>query len=103
VYKWEGLIPQKRKAVPVADSVLTKFIGNYLINRDTVVIGRKDNNLVIGIKGTPIEWKVYFTGPGQFIILEVNGDFSVAKENGGKVESIELKQGGIRNYFTRLQ
>jgi CubicO group peptidase (beta-lactamase class C family) len=103
VYNWEGLVPQKRKSITIADSVLVKYLGNYSIAGDTVIISRKDGVIIAGIKGTPVEWKIYFTAPGQFIILEVKGEFSVAKENGNKVESIALKQDGYSNFLTRIE
>ncbi|CAN5519186.1 hypothetical protein BH10BAC3_BH10BAC3_40080 [soil metagenome] len=103
VYKWQGLMPDTRKVVEVPDPVLLQYTGQYKVENDTLIISQKDKGLIVGIKGTPIEWKVYFTSDTTFFLMEINGDFSLLKTNGQKVESILLKQGGVSTTIKRLE
>lgn len=102
VYGWRGLQPVSRKVAEVSDTVLSKYTGSYKVDQDTLLISKKDKGLIIGIKGTPIEWKIYFTSDTTFFVMELNGDFSIASPIQNKVESILLKQGSATTKMQRL-
>jgi CubicO group peptidase (beta-lactamase class C family) len=103
VYKWAGLTPQVKKVVPVPDSLLSKYIGTYQVENDTLIISRKDQGLIMRIKNTPIEWQLNFTNDTSFFVLEMPGEFAAILMGQDKVTTMVLKQGSSELNIKRIE
>jgi CubicO group peptidase (beta-lactamase class C family) len=103
VYGWTGLIPEVRKAVDLPDTAYSKLLGTYKIAEDTLTISKREKDLIVSVKGTPIQWKMNFTSPSAFFLMELKGDFELEETVAGKVRTMVLVQGSSRTKIQRIE
>ena len=97
VYDWKGFYtPRFKKTVTPPKDSLQQYIGKYLMMKDTLTILSCGENLCLQQNGEPKSgYQMYFTGISIFSISEVpNATLTVLRNTAGKVEALELKQGG---------
>ena len=96
VYDWKGFYtPTFRKSANVPKDTLQQFVGNFLLQKDTLSISFCGNYLCIRQNGQPpTGYQMLFSDNSNFSIREVpNAFFTVLRNAAGKVEALQLKQG----------
>lgn len=87
VYQWDDFYnPAVKKTITLNDDILNNYVGNYLLDGDSVSIIKKENGLWLN---GPIQSKMYFTSDLDFYTTEYKADYSF---------TIDLN--GIINGFT---
>ena len=97
VYDWKGFYnPAFKKIVTVPKDTLRQYVGNNLSIKDTLTILFCGDNLCIQQNGEPkTGYQMHFTDFNNFSIREVtNAAFTIIRNAAGKMEALELKQGG---------
>lgn len=98
VYNWEGFYtPEFRKKITPPADTLAAMAGNYQLNKDTITLKLCPEGLCIQQNNQPANgFACIFQDNRNFTILEVgNAAFKVLYNADGKVEALELKQGGM--------
>ena len=106
VYNWEGFYkPQFRKKITPPADTLTALVGNYQMNKDTITLKLCPEGLCIQQNKQPANgYACMFQDNHSFTIREVdNAKFTVLYDAGGKVEALELKQGGMTLKLPRME
>jgi len=97
VYDWKGFYnPTFKKMITVPKDSLLQYLGKYLLVKDTLTILFCGDNLCIQQNGEPkTGYQMYFTDYNNFSIREVpNAAFTILRNAEGKVDALQLKQGG---------
>lgn len=98
VYGWKDFYkPDFKKVVSVPIETMREYVGHYQLGKDTLSIVMKDNGLVIQQNRQPANgYKIIFSDPVTFSIAEVpNATMKVLRNSEGKVDALELNQGGV--------
>jgi len=106
VYNWEGFFkPEFRKKINPPADTLNALVGNYLMNRDTITLKLCPEGLCIQQNKQPANgYACLFQDNHSFTIREVgNAAFTVQYNAAGKVEGLELKQGGMTLKLPRIE
>lgn len=102
VYGWKDYYkPVVKKIVPVADSLLDAYVGNYLLDRDSIMISRQGSEVMLAVNRVQT-FKIYFTSPEDFFTRDINLEFKFEKDATGKVKDIYFKQGAQEMRMKRL-
>jgi hypothetical protein len=99
VYNWKGFYnPTFKKVVNVPKDTLLTYTGNFQLMKDTLTILFCGENLCVQQNGEPKNgYQMYFSDFNNFSMSEVpNAAFTIIKNAEGKVEALELKQGGVK-------
>ena len=105
VYNWEGFYkPELRKKITPPADTLTALVGNYQMNKDTITLKRCAEGLCVQQNKQPANgYACIFQDNHSFTISEVgNAAFTVLYNAAGKVEALELKQGGMTIRLPRM-
>ena len=90
VYGWKDYyLPEIKKVVSVADSILNKYVGNYDSNGTKITFIRSDSGLSVNAYGNLL-WKVYFTSDSDSFIREYRGSFKFLTGKDNKVTGISM-------------
>lgn len=106
VYNWEGFYkPQFRKKVTPPADTLAALVGNYQMNKDTITLKLCDEGLCIQQNKQPANgYACMFQDNHSFGVREVgNAAFTVLYNAAGKVEGLQLKQGGMTIKLPRIE
>ena len=106
VYNWEGFYkPEFRKKISPPADTLAALVGNYLMNKDTITLKLCPEGLCIQQNKQPANgYACMFKNNQSFTIREVgNAAFTVLYNATGKVEALELKQGGMILRLPRME
>jgi CubicO group peptidase (beta-lactamase class C family) len=106
VYGWEGFFtPEFRKKVNPPPDTLKAMVGNYKVMGDTITLLLCDEGLCIQQNGQPSQgFACRFSDNCNFSIQEVpNALFKALYNAAGKVEALELKQGGMTLKLPRME
>jgi CubicO group peptidase (beta-lactamase class C family) len=106
VYGWEGFFtPEFRKKVMPPADTLKAMVGNYKVMGDTITLKICPDGLCIQQNGQPAEGFVcQFSDYSAFSMAEVpNAYFKALYNAEGKVEALELKQGGMTLKLPRIE
>lgn len=98
VYDWKGFYnPVFKKVVKVPRDSLQLYVGNYLLVKDTLTIKFSGDDLVLLQNGEPASgYKMIFSDNNSFTVQEVpDATLRVLRNAAGKVDALELKQGGV--------
>lgn len=88
VYHWADFYnPVMKKIIKLQDDVLNKYIGNYLLNGDTVSIVKKGNELWLN---NSIRSKMYFTSQLDFYITEYKADYQFTFDATGAIDGFTV-------------
>jgi CubicO group peptidase (beta-lactamase class C family) len=81
VYQWNDFYtPRIKKTINLPDSILESFVGEYLLDGETISIIKKQNELWFN---SVIQSKMYFTTDTDFYITEKEADYKfLVDENG---------------------
>ncbi len=106
VYDWKGFYtPVFKKVVSLPKDSLKLYPGNYLVEKDTLTIKLAGNDLVMLQNGQPANgYKLIFSDKKNFTIAETpSAAFRVLTNAAGKVDALELKQGGRTIRVPKIQ
>src|SRR5439155_24231499 len=93
VYGWKNYYkPVVKKLVPVADSLVDAYAGNYLLDRDSITISRQGSDVILTVNRVQT-FKIYFTSSEDFFTRDINLEFKFEKDATGKVKDFYFKQG----------
>lgn len=102
VYGWKDYYkPVVKKIVPVADSLLDVYAGDYLLDGDTLNISKKGNEVLLIVNRSQV-FTIYFTSPEDFFTKDIPLDFKFERDAAGKVKDFYFKQGGRERRAKRL-
>ena len=89
VYKWKDFYnPKFKKVVEVPDSILSRYVGKYMLFTDTVSLSIVNHKLLLQYR--KITYKPFFTSNLEFFIPELEGDNKFLKDTEGKVKGISI-------------
>ena len=106
VYNWEGFYkPEFRKKISPPADTLVALVGNYQLDKDTFTLKLCPEGLCIQQNKQPANgYACLFQDNHSFTIQEVgNVAFTVRYNAAGKVEALELKQGGMLMRLARME
>lgn len=106
VYGWEGFFkPEFRKKVTPPANTLEAMIGKFKVMSDTLNLMLCDDGLCIQQNGQPANGFIcIFSDNSNFSLAEVpNAIFKVLYATEGKVDALELKQGGMTLRLPRIE
>ncbi len=93
VYGWKDFYKQVvKKVVNIPDSLIKAYEGNYFLNRDTINISKKGNEVLLIINRSEI-FNIYFSSADEFFSKEIPLEFKFEKDKDGKVQDFYFKQG----------
>ena len=98
VYNWTDFYkPTFKKVTRLSKDTLQRFVGNYLINRDTLTISFCGENLCIQQNRQPDPgYKMIFSDNSTFSVAEIpNATIKAIWNKDGAIDELELNQGGI--------
>lgn len=106
VYQWEGFFnPEFRKKISPPADTLKAMAGNYKVMNDTITLKLCNEGLCIQQNGQPANGYVcIFSDNSSFSMREVpNALFKALYDTEGKMDALELKQGGNTLRLPRLK
>jgi len=106
VYNWEGFYkPQFRKKITLPADTLANLVGNYQLNKDTITLKLCPEGLCIQQNFQPANgFNCIFQDNQNFTVREVgNAAFKIRYNTAGKVEALELTQGGITLQLPKMK
>ena len=106
VYDWKGFYtPSFKKMVTVPRDTMQQYIGNFLLIKDTLTISFCGSDLCIQQNHQPATgYQMFFSDNSNFSIREVpNAFFTVIRNAAGKVEALQLKQGGANMRLPKIE
>lgn len=105
VYNWEGFYKPvfRKKITPPADT-LKAMLGSFKVMGDTLTLKLCAEGICIQQNQEPVSFTCIFQDNSNFTIREVpNAYFKALYNNAGKVEALELKQGGNTLKLPRIE
>ncbi len=106
VYDWKGFYkPVFKKIVIVPKETMQQYLGNFkLSDTDTLTIQFCGEQLCIRQNGQPGEvYKMIFEDIATFSVTEVpNAVIKIIRDKEGKVDALELEQGGRKRRLPKL-
>jgi CubicO group peptidase (beta-lactamase class C family) len=106
VYDWKGFYkPTFKKVVVVPKDTLQQLVGKFLLIKDTLTIAFCGNELCIRQNDQPLPgYQLFFSDYSNFSLREVqNALFTVIRNAAGKVEAVQLKQGGANMRLPKIE
>jgi CubicO group peptidase (beta-lactamase class C family) len=102
VYGWKDYYkPIAKKIVPVDDTLLDQYVGDYFLDGDTIHIGRKENEVLLTVNRNQT-FRIYFSSPDDFFSTDISIEFTFEKDAEGKVKDFYFKQGKQEKRAKRL-
>lgn len=93
VYGWKDYYtPKIKKIVPVADSLLDAYTGNYILDRDSITIIRKGNRMILTVNNSE-NFEMFFSADQEFFTKKLPLEFTIEKEPSGIIKSFYFKEG----------
>lgn len=93
VYGWKDYYtPKIKKIVPVADSLLDAYTGNYILDRDSIKINRKGNKMILTVNNSE-NFEMFFSAAQEFFTKEIPLEFTFEKEPSGIIKGFYFKEG----------
>jgi CubicO group peptidase (beta-lactamase class C family) len=104
VYGWKDFYtPNKKKLINLPKDSMSQFIGDYLLDKDTISVVSCEGGLCLEQNHSK-SIKIYFSEPTKFSALEVsNADFFAIRDASGKIEALELIQNGRITRLPRIK
>ena len=102
VYGWKDYYkPSVKKIVPVADSLLDAYVGNYFLDGDSINISRQGSEVLLTVNHIQTS-RIYFSSPEDFFTRDINLEFKFERDAAGKVKGFYFKQGAQEVRAKRL-
>ena len=92
VYGWKDYYkPVVKKVVPVPDSVLNSYAGDYFLNGDTITISHKANEQLLTVNRSQV-FTIYYSSLTEFFSKDLPLEFIVEKNEEGKLSGFYFMQ-----------
>ncbi len=88
VYAWKNFNPVKKTVIEVPDTILSSYVGKYLLNGEPVYITRQKDTLTLNDGKTL--YKMYFTSGADFFIYEFRGENKFLCDSLGHVSGFTI-------------
>jgi len=83
IYKWNNFYnPDVKKSITIPNNILENYVGEYLLNGQTISIIKKQNELWLN---NAIKSKIYFTTDIDFYITEKKAEYKFTKDLNGVI------------------
>ncbi|MEO7294019.1 MAG: serine hydrolase domain-containing protein [Ginsengibacter sp.] len=93
IYGWEDYYkPVAKRTVALPDSLLNSYVGDYVIDTDTIHI-RKGQLLFIMVNNNKDTNYIYFTSSRDFFTREFELEFTFEKDASEKITGFKFKEG----------
>ena len=103
VYGWKDYYkPVTKKIVTIPDSLFNAYSGNYVLEGDTINIGKNENEFLL-IVNHQQTFKIYFSSADEFFSKEISVEFKFEKDEQGKIKDFYFKQGSNEARAMKLQ
>ncbi|MEJ5996519.1 serine hydrolase domain-containing protein [Pedobacter sp. Du54] len=104
VYNWKDFYtPKNKTVVNVNNEILTSYIGNYKLYRNTFNIIMEKDGLVLKLD-SKTKYKLYFTSDTDFFMLEMAGsEVKFIKDNNNKIIGFEIDDKGNRMQAMKVE
>src|SRR6266498_4285032 len=80
VYGWKNFYKQVvKKVINIPDSLMNAYEGNYILNRDTINISKKGDEVVLAVNRNETH-TIYFSSPEEFFSKEIPLEFKFEKD-----------------------
>jgi CubicO group peptidase (beta-lactamase class C family) len=98
VYNWRDFYsPVFKKLFVVSPDSLSNYVGKYLLGKDTLAVSICGENLCIQQNGQPAAgYRMMFTSGTEFSVKEVPDATLRFLYKEGKVDTLEIQQGGMK-------
>ncbi len=98
VYNWKNFyIPTFKKLFLIPRDSLSNYVGNYLLGNDTLSVSFCGEQLCIRQNGQPANgYTMLFTSATEFSVKEIPGVTVIVLYKDGKVEALEINEGGSK-------
>lgn len=84
VYQWKDFYkPVFKKVIELPDSVLSSYIGKYMLEKEPVIISKDNGKPFLKYKNK--KYKIFFTSTDEFFMPELEGNNKFLKDAQGKV------------------
>jgi CubicO group peptidase (beta-lactamase class C family) len=94
MYNLPYQLPKNRKAVPVEETVLRHYVGNYQLAPDrTLAITLEAGKLFLQVTNQP-RFELFAESETEFFLKVVDAQLTIHKDASGKVSHIVVHQGG---------
>jgi hypothetical protein len=106
VYDWKGFYkPTFRKSITLPKDTLQKLVGNFRLEKDTLTVSFCGDALCVQQNFQPATgFQMMFSDNNNFSVREVpNAFFTIIRNAAGKVEALQLKQGGANIRLPRIE
>ena len=88
VYEWDNFYnPVTKKTKSLNDDTLSKYVGTYLLDGETISITKKENGLWLN---SSIQSKMYFTTDLEFYITEYKDDYKFTVDLNGIINGFTI-------------
>lgn len=102
VYGWKDYhTPAAKKiATNIPDSLVNKYVGNYIFFGDTATVTRNGNKMILSINNDEF-FEMYFTSADEFVTQDMPYTFRFVNE-GGKISEFYFEENGEKISVRRL-
>lgn len=89
VYHWKDFYnPVFKKVVEVPDTILSSYVGEYMLNGETITIIEENDKLIFNFRN--MLWTIYFTSNVDFFVMEFKANLNFIVDSEGKVNGFNL-------------
>lgn len=100
-YHWKEFLEPDRTVLNVDNKILDTYLGQYLFEKDSMSIVKKDNQLFIHVNN--IKMKLWFTSETDFFVMEDRASFKFIKDAQGKVTGFIYKAKDFETTATKIK
>jgi hypothetical protein len=102
VYGWKDFYkPIRKKVVAISDALFNSYAGNYLLDKDTINISRKNNEYLLMVNNRQ-RFPIHFSSDTEFFSKQLPLEFKFEKDDKGKVKDFYFKEGSEELRAKRL-
>jgi len=101
-YQWEDYLPQPLETVSVDPAKMDDYTGRFLVNPDRVLTITKENGKLYGEPTSSPKVELFALSDSEFTRTDANVQYTFAKGEGGKVDSVKIRFNGETTEARRL-
>ncbi len=91
-YNWKNYSPEVRKTISLPDTIISSYMGKYMLDGDTLAIIKKSDDIYIDDLTEKTSWKVYFTDNTNFFVLENRMKFGFEIDDMNKAVNLKINK-----------
>jgi CubicO group peptidase (beta-lactamase class C family) len=96
VYHWKDFYsPAIKKVIELPDSVLSSYIGKYMLDKEPVIVSKESGKLFLTYMNK--KYKIFFTSLYDFFIPELEGNNKFLKDARSKVYGFSINDKTVLN------